>query len=500
MNRRMFLRTAGGAAVTIPFLGSVTPAWAGEPAPVRFVAMATQHGGLWGEHMWPHDKLLTSTRDVGHTIRRGELVAAAEGADVVLSQVLTARASRLRPTVLAELNLLRGLDIPFYIAHHTGGYLGNFGRHDGEFEGENQLPYVPTIDQVMAWSEGFLGAMIGVTQRSVHIGHQMSWGWENPVARSGRVDALPTTWSSRQLFESLFGTGESSEGPERRLVVDQVRESWRRLRDGAFGPGRRLSSGDRERLDAHVERLFEVERRLSSFGSCDEVTPPTQEADQHPGAALESLDPAAVEAYHGLWNDVLAMALICGATRIATYNCLHTFEPWFGDWHQDVAHQAWVDLEAEQHMVRGNQRFFDDVFVDLASRLDVPDSDGNTVLHNSLLFWAQESGPATHDAISMPVITAGSAGGALTTGQYVDYRHRESRALGQGEQNPILLAQRPGLLYGQFLATCLRAVGVPDADWLQAGNPGYGVHHNTLPSAWPAYVEALGSETLPFLS
>lgn len=499
MNRRTFLKTASGAAVTIPFLGSLAPAHAATGSQVRFVALATQHGGVWGEHMWPSDASLTETRDIGHVVRRGALAATDEGSDVVLSQVLTARSHRLTPSVLGQLNLIRGLDVPFYISHHTGGYLGNYARNDTEFDLDEPMPYHPTIDQVMAWSDRFYGSLAGVTQRSVHIGHGMSWGWANPTSRSGAIDPIPTTWHSTELFTALFGTGEASQGEGQRLVVDQILESYRRLRDGSFGASRRLSGGDRARLDAHMERLFEVERRLRALGSCGDVPPPPIDTDSHPGAPFESFDLPAVEAYHALWNDLLAMALICGATRIATYNSLHTFEPYVGDWHQDVAHQAWVDLDAEQRLVRGQQRFFDQVFCDLAARLDVPDADGNSVLNNSLLVWMQESGPVTHDMISTPVITAGGAGGRWPTGHYVDYRHRENRALERDETNALLLSQRPGLLHGQFLGSLLRATGVSDSEWVRPDNPGFGVHRNDFAEAWPRYVEQLGNDPLPFL-
>jgi hypothetical protein len=501
MNRRMFLRGAGGAALGIPFLGSLQPAFSASTyRSTRFVAMATQHGGLWNDRMWPGDAMLTETRDVGHVVRRGDLTPTYTGSDVALSPVLTASSARLTPAVLAEMNLVRGVDIPFYLSHHTGGYLGNFGRNDTEYESASPMPYLPTIDQVMAWSDSFYSPGSSFVQRSVHLGHQMSWGWSNPVNRSGRVDPMPTTWSNLALFDTLFG-GPVEPGEERRLVVDKVLESFHRLRDGAFGPGRRLSAGDRVRLDEHIERLYEVERKLASAVSCDVATRPTENTEWHPGAYFESMDLDEVYAYHELWNEVLALALICGATRIATYNCLHTFEPYVGDWHQEVAHEAWVSEQAVDRMVRGHQRFFDRVFVDLCHRLDVPDADGETVLHNSLLFWCQESGPTTHDSVSMPVIAVGSAGGALRTGQYVDYRDRDNLSIpAPWDDNPVILDHRPGLLYGQWLATCLEACGVPRSEWEVANNPGYGIHENTNWDAWPAHVEAMGNDVLPFLA
>ncbi len=497
MNRRTFLRSLTGSLITVPTMGSLQPAWASQTGSCRrFVAMATRHGGIWGEHMWPDDALLTESTDVGHLVRRGDLMPAGAGSQTVISDVLTASSSRLTPGVMSQLNLLRGLDIPFYIAHHTGGYLGNFGRNDTETEVADPLPYVPTIDQLMAWSDGFYPELSGVLRRSVHYGDAMSWGWSNPVAGTGSVDRLPTTWSAQSLFDSLFG-GAPASGEPRRLVVDQVLASYQRLRDGAFGPARRLSSGDRARLDAHMERLYEVERRFSTLGGCGTPVRPPVDTLGHPGAPWGYFNVADAFAYHQIWNEVVALALICGATRIATYNCVHTLEPYVGDWHQEVAHEAYANLAAEQRLVTGHRRFFDEVFCDLAERLDVPDADGQTVLHNSLICWTQESGPVTHDAISMPVITAGSAGGALRTGQYIDYRNRGSTALRAGQTVPALAAQRPGLLYGHWLAECLDACDVQRSTWQVPGSPGYGVHHNTNPTAWPAYVE--GSGLLPFL-
>ena len=487
----------------MPLLPSLRSAHAGPLGrQLRFVAMATQHGGVWGENMFPNDGMLTEQHDIGHTIRRGDLVGSASGSDTTLSPVLTAASSRLTPAVLAQLNLLRGLDIPFYINHHTGGYLGNYGRCNTEFEDPDfPVPYHPTIDQIMAWSDGFYGDLSGVVRRSVHVGQQMSWGYANPTQPDDQIDAMPTTWSAQELFDSLFG-GQQPEGEPRRLVVDKVLASYQNLRGGAFGPARRLSVGDRDRLDAHMERLYELERSLNAVSDCADIQRPSEDTAYHPGSGFESLDLAATFAYHQIWNETLALALTCGATRIATYNCLHTYEPYFGDWHQEVAHEAPYNESAQQHMVDGQRRFFDEVFCDLCQRLDVPSESGDTVLHDSLLMWVQESGPMPHDPISLPVVTAGSAGGAWRTGQYVDYRHRESTLFGQGEYNAIAASQRPGLLYANLLGHICDTMGVARDLPVRAGNPGFGPYHlDWWPAeSWPAYVQDLTSGPLPLLA
>ena len=55
------------------------------------------------------------------------------------------------------MNVLCGLDVPFYIAHNTGLHLGNYARNDGN-GGDGKAVQAfprPTIDQIMAWSPSF---------------------------------------------------------------------------------------------------------------------------------------------------------------------------------------------------------------------------------------------------------------------------------------------------------------------------------------------------------
>jgi len=500
MNRRQFLTGAGGATLTIPLLGSLQPAHAAPlAAPKRFFTYATHHGGLWDEYMWPSDSLLTENRNIGHTIRRGALTADTIAGNTVLSTVLTAPSDLLTPSLVDRMNLIRGLDIPFYISHHTGGFLGNYGRNDQEFGGYVDLDRIPTIDQVMAWSDGFYGDTSGMIKRSMHVGWDISFGWANPNSPGGQVDPMPTEWGSADLFRQLFGDGQQQETVEPpRLVVDKVLESYRRVRHGAFGPGRRISIGDGQRLDAHIERLYEVERKLNAVVECTDIPPPSGDTSGHPGAwGYNNLED--VREYYQLWNEVMALGMICGASRIGTMWIDSNFYLYGGDWHQEVAHEAWVSQTAVDRLVSGNREFFEFVFCDMLRRLDVPDCDGQSVLDNSLVFWGQESGAMTHDSFSTPVVCAGSLGGQLSTGNYVDYRNRNDLSFADSD-NAVQQTQRPGLLYSQWLATVLRASGVRESEWVTPNNPGYGVWYTDRPNGVPGYIQSMGNEMLPFLT
>ena len=62
MNRRMFLRGAGGTVMAVPFLPSLTSrAFAADPVSPKpgkcFVGICTDHGEIWGKNMYPNHRV-----------------------------------------------------------------------------------------------------------------------------------------------------------------------------------------------------------------------------------------------------------------------------------------------------------------------------------------------------------------------------------------------------------------------------------------------------------
>jgi hypothetical protein len=515
LNRRHFLIGAGGFTLALPYLPSLlsrAEAGVGRP-PKRFIAMATQHGGVWPDNMYPSQSTLTGSQEVfpGHTMRYGALASRLEGGDAVLSPVLRAPADRLTDSVVSKMNVLRGLDVTFYIAHHTGGYLGNFARNDGNAGPDApDLDWIPTIDQVMAWSPSFYSAAdltTTIRERSMHVGldgdRAMSWGWSEPGGGGGTIVPMASSTGSLDLFDRIFVPDESTVEP-RPLVVDRVLESYNRLRSGAFGDANRLSAADKQRLDDHMDRLHELQRRLSAnAATCGDLTRPTDNVGQwDDGFGGYTRDLAAMRRAYQLYNDVIVAAFICGTSRIAT---IFSEEMWAdvvegADWHEQIAHQGAQPDGYAQGVIAGAQgEFFRSVFVDLAAKLDVEEADGLTYLDNSLMMWTQESGILTHESDSMPLVLAGGAGGALATGQYLDYRDETNMGLvASWEENAIGLLRRPGLSYTQWLANALMAMDVMPSEF-ELGHPGYGADFNDRNEAYPSRVHAAASTRLPRL-
>lgn len=506
LGRRHFLMGAGGFTLALPMLPSLlsNEARAQAHQQKRFVAIATFHGGVPEADMFPADAVADQTHGLfdGHVAHHGALPRVVDGDTASLSPVLRAPAHLLTDALAAKMNVVRGLGIMTYMGHHSGGHLGNFGRNDG-----NPFQLVPTIDQVMAWSDSFYPDLGGVVQRSVHVdtrrdgGFGVSWGYTDPASQAGSVVELPNERSAQDLFDRLFGDVSSEPPPDapRRPLVDRVLDHYRGMTSGRFGDAGRISAADRRRLDEHMDRMSELQRRLGTRSrvSCGAPVRPEPDAgfSRARGFQLESspVDEANNAAWYGIYNDVLATAIMCNVTSLAT---IYSREPfvhgWSGsDWHERVAHSG-DGARLGRHVTS----MFEHVFVDLARKLDVEEADGRTYLDNSLIQLTQESGMNTHFSLEMPLVTAGGAGGALQTGRFVDYRYRESTDLGRSDNF------RQGLTWNQWLANVLLAMGVPATEFERGGNPGYGDLRidDNYSDAFHSGMVRMASDPLPLLA
>lgn len=472
--RRMVLRGAAGATLAIPFLPSLADreaAAAPGDNPKRFIAIGTNHGGVWQPSMYPADAVLTDQQSYVHEVRRGALPADLQGDMTVISPVLSAPSTRLTPALVQKMNVMRGWDVTFYLAHHRGGHLGNYAECDGNgTDGQTmQLNRIPTIDQIMAWSDSFYPDLGTILERSLHMGgNGMSAVWSSPATKSGEIQNITPENDSLVLFNKIF-VPPADPTEQRAPIVDLVLEDYRRLRES----DKRLSAADRRRLDEHVERVDELQRKINVAISCGDIMTPTESSQDQYGSGY-GVDPDRQKRFWELMNDVIVTAFTCDTCRIATMFVTDHFSTYGGDWHQDVAHQAANSQSQQQIIADAHQRTFQDVFVDLIAKLDAAQDLDGTVLDNSLVQWTQESGVKTHDPIEMPIVTAGSAGGYFQTGQYVDYRNLGKQVFTSDPANNDFVDGHSGLVYNQWLGTVLRSMGVPSTEYEDGQNAGYG--------------------------
>jgi len=486
IGRRHFL--AGSAGLFgVPFLSSLLPRPArAQSAPqLRLIMLGTDHGGVWPEHMFPAhgDEIVRAlyppTNQVpAHDMRWSELREDVAGGRAVLSEVLQGNSGVLTSDLVRKLNVLGGVDISTYIGHNRAAFTGNLAAND---QGTSLHGLrVQTVDQVFARHPSFNQGPI--KERSLNFG--LRYGVSSNIrftASAARVNGDVVTVQAmtrpRELWSRLFADATNAPANTETPVVDLVHDQYRSLTRGAFGDARRLSSSDRQRLEAHFTLISELQRKLSTSVSCESVPEPNNEE------GIENLRLAA---------DLFVAALRCGASNVGVITAAGSHisaDGGWTNWHEQVAHNGGGDRskasfnpEFQRINYRAHRRFFEEVFLRLVTGLDVEESDGETFLDRSLVLWSMESGDTTHHNISMPVVTAGSAGGFFETGRYVDYRnYANERWL-----EPRTPNRYPGILLNRVLGNVLQSMGVPPEDYhgelravqpgeFNAGARGYGV-------------------------
>lgn len=481
--RRQLLRGSAGALVGLPLLPSLAPgaARAATAAPPRLILMSQTHGawfrylhGSAGDALPQRRTLFT-----GHEIAWGPIRSQVQDGKRRISHILSADAARFTAGLVEKMNVLRGFDTVQKSGHHRTMF-GNLWEHA---EG------IPSVDQLAAWSPSYYAGTSFKERALVVGGESCSFFHSNPTSRSGSVQRLSPSSDPGQLWDRLFkdlrpsagGAPPPPPGPEA-MLVDHVLATYRSLRQS----NQRLSAADARRLDAHLEMLFEVERRVKAAPAVGGAAcaPPVRSNQQFAQTTrreskdgVRARDARDSVTLYRLYVDIITAALKCGLTRIVA---LHTneysdpFSDYKGGWH-GLAHEG-GELGGRPVFADAYQRFFEAVFLELAARLDEPEAEGRTYLDNTLMLWTNEHGARSHNPVDKLMITFGSAGGHFKTGLLVDYRNKTPASL-MGKRGGF--DYHTGLTMNQWWANVLHALRIPSAEWsryaLGMGNgKGYG--------------------------
>ena len=261
----------------------------------------------------------------------------------------------------------------------------------------------------------------------------------DPLNYAGAGQPLPLEKNPASAFASLFaGVGQPDPDilrrrSRRREVLRAAREEVSRLKP-------LVGSDDRARLDLHEAALVDIDARISKVFDC---TPPvllhTSAEDWE--ESWDTYDKLSETARAQM--DVLATALGCGVTHVATmqmgYPAANTRYPHLSlpEWHHGYSH-GWsvngagngivdqngnlaVDPTACRQALIDIHRWHAEQLAYFLGRLaEMPESDGSTVLDNTVVFWCNElSDPFYHTHQNLPLLLAGSAGGYFRTGRYL---------------------------------------------------------------------------------
>lgn len=266
-------------------------------------------------------------------------------------------------------------------------------------------PLRPTIDQFVAREPTFYGST-PPRFRSVHVGVSDArfhdYGHWNAISYNGPSSQNLPLMRPDQLYSLLFAVPpDADELRARASLLDAVQQDAASLRT-------RLGSGDRARLEEHLDHVRELERRmtLATGAAC---TPPPAPTDGDLRTRANEM------------AELLAVALRCELTHVFTFMLTspastHVFS---NVGVSDGLHKTCHDglWEQVRRVTRHQMECFATVLDRLAETTDVT---GATLLDRGLILGLTEYGEGwKHSTNELPAIAVGGANGRFARGVHV---------------------------------------------------------------------------------
>jgi hypothetical protein len=448
INRRAFLGGIAGSAAALPFLRSF-PVSAGGGALPKLLLIGAPQGPLVGPH---------GGTSAGVTYE-GWRPAGADAEESLLPAAL--------PDVLSPLDA--HIDRLLFLEGVAGYRVENGGAHTAAASLlTGRLRVIPGTD-----ANAYLAAGISVDH---YIAQQIDsrvlttafriagyapgesyWSYTGPEQPVTAIQNPVEAYS--QVFGDGLAAAEALRQLERRTsVLDTVAGDLSTMRA-------RVPAVDRERLDAHLEAVFDLEQDLLDTASA-QCTAPGQPV------SYDALDHASFPAVIRDHTEILVQALACGWTRVAslqmgsfggemrpqwpeygidsqTYNChaiAHAFAGVDGAGSDGLAQSIAVPqaLQIERTFSARVAHILDR----LTQTLDV---DGRPLIESTLVAYIRPAG-TNHNVDNTLWIIAGGSGVGVSGGRYL--------RVGDGDDNPRY--------YNDVLVSLCHAMGLSDE---QFGDP-----------------------------
>jgi hypothetical protein len=416
-SRRNLLRGSLAATVAIPWL-QARSAWAQTTAPTRFVVFFTPNGTR-NSLFWP-----TGTET---NFRMNTITADLE---VWKSKLTFLKGIRLNDALQ---NGALGGTLGSEHARGTGGMLTARPLKAGtQFKsfGNTTSGWGSglSLDQYLAGrlspNTTFKSLQLGVHVRDTEVRARISY--------AGADQPLPPREDPKDVFATLFGgatRGGASGAPnaaltrlwaQRKSILDATNAETERIK-------RIVSAEDRVKLDAHLAAMRDVEQRLIGMAGSGAASGGSGACGP---TAIENVDLKVDDLYlkaGQLQMDLAAAALACDQTRILTFQWSyaeseHLFQFLGVSGNHHVISHDFSSSGTNFAAYNKIQTWYAQQFAYFLSKLDSYKEGDRSLLDNCIVLWATEIGESTtHDLTMMPYVLAGSAGGKIRAGRFIDY-------------------------------------------------------------------------------
>jgi len=424
LSRRRFLRGVG-ACMAIPALGSLIPstsAFAAAPEAGAAAASAGTAGALAASATGAPLRMAFVYFPNGAHQRNWW--PSGEGKEFQLAKTMEPLAN-----VKHQVQVLTGMDHQHAYAGPDGA--GDHARASGTFltgvrvkktAGANIQAGV-SIDQLVAKQIGHLTRFgsLELTADSVRksgncdsgysCAYQYNLSWSSP-----NTPVAPEP-NPRLVFERLFGSGSHGQRQanfkarqaQQKSIMDFVMHDAGEL-------GRQLPSHDRHKLDEYLTSVREIEKRIEQAERFKDIPDPS--ADTPAGI------PPSFPEYIELMFDMMVLAFQTDSTRVSTMLLANEGsnrafpEIGIAEGHHYLSHHR--SKQDMMEKVAQIDAFYMQQFAKFLQKMEATkDVDGKSLLHNSMIVYGSGNADGNrHTHSNLPIILAGSAGGALEAGRY----------------------------------------------------------------------------------
>ncbi|MCY1061784.1 DUF1552 domain-containing protein [Nannocystis sp. SCPEA4] len=376
--RRTFLRGAAQAVIALPLLEAMlddhgTALAGGAPLPTRFMTWFFGNGVL---------------------LPRFEPTAV--GPDYPLSEQLAPLAD-----VRDYVTVLTGLQnrCEKIITHHEGMTAFN-GYTMVEVDGLFSKAGGPTIDQLVAQTVGdatpIASVHLGISK---HVSIMDSGTTMFALSHKGPNEPQYPKFNPQEVWTELFGAfvPRPDDRALRTSILDAVRDDVSRLRA-------RLGKHDNQRLDAHLDGVSALEKKITAATPLCSLPDMPSEAN----VDLEGREP--ITAVNDVMSDLLVYAFACDITRVAS--CLFiggAAETVFSELGQSAGHHFHTHDANAQDLVHDGVVYIMERFAALLKKFKAwEDVDGKNLLDSSIVYCSSDCAEGiSHTIARQPIILAG---------------------------------------------------------------------------------------------
>ncbi|MEM6468648.1 MAG: DUF1552 domain-containing protein [Planctomycetota bacterium] len=241
-----------------------------------------------------------------------------------------------------------------------------------------------------------------------------SCAYSSNISWRNESQPMPKETIPRLAFERMFGTGDSTNRRERnrirRSILDVVQADAKKLM-------KQLGQSDLRKVDEYFTGVREIEQRIERIEH--------QDAQALPDLEVPFGRPEAFREHARLMYDLMVVGFQTDTTRIATFmldnaggNRRYT-EIGVSDAHHGMSHHRHKP-ELVENLSKIDRYLVEQFSYFLGKMNETEDAGGSLLDQSMVLYGSGISDGNRHRHSDLPIVLAGSAGGQIETGRYLD--------------------------------------------------------------------------------